>query len=127
MKVFILHGWTYELDKWDVFLAELKRRGVETVQLKVPGLTEQSDKAWDINDYIEWLDSKLQGESAPIVLGHSNGGRIALAYAQEYPHKIKQLILLDSAGVPQNSRGKNIKRVALKAAAKTGKILTPIP
>jgi pimeloyl-ACP methyl ester carboxylesterase len=37
-----------------------------------------------------------------VLLGHSNGGRIALAFAEKYPDKVKQLVLIDSAGIYHN-------------------------
>src|SRR5690349_17232860 len=99
-KVFIVHGWTYSLDKWTEICGLLRNMGIEPIQLRVPGLTEPSDKAWDIDGYVEWLNDKLKDEKNPVVIGHSNGGRISLAFVQKYPNKLGKLILIDSAGIP---------------------------
>src|ERR1043166_499473 len=99
MKIFIIHGWTYNLDRWTEFCQKLGDTGIELVQMHVPGLTEPSDAVWSIDDYVNWLHQKLAKEPKPIVLGHSNGGRIALAYCQKYPDHFKQLFLIDSAGM----------------------------
>lgn len=122
-KVFIIHGWTYDLDKWAKFLPLLTASGIEPVMLKVPGLTVASDKVWDINGYINWLDTQLKGESKPIVIGHSNGGRIALAYAQANPGRLGGIILIDSAGLAHNQLLPQAKLKTLRVLSKLGKPL----
>ncbi len=126
-KVFVVHGWSYNLDKWQKIVPLLKAQGVEPILLRVPGLTEPSDKVWTIDEYIDWLQNKLEGEDSPIVIGHSNGGRIALALLQKYPDRFKQLILIDSAGLPHNTVVGNTKLNTLKVIAKAGKPLAKIP
>jgi len=39
----------------------------------------------------------------PIVMGHSMGGAVALRYAEQYPQRVKQLILVDAAGLLEKS------------------------
>lgn len=126
-KVFIIHGWSYNLDKWQKLVPLLKARGLEPVLLKVPGLTEPSTKAWDINGYVNWLDQKLAGEKQPVVIGHSNGGRIALAYLQQHSGRFKQLILIDSAGLAHNTLVPKTKLATLRTLSKLGKPLARIP
>lgn len=127
MKIYIIHGWTYSLDKWQPLVGLLRARGIDAMQLKVPGLTEPSDKIWDIEKYINWLDDQLKGEKDPIIMGHSNGGRIALAYCNRYPNRFKQLILIDSAGVPHDVPAVALKLRLYKTLATLGKPLIFIP
>ena len=117
MKLFIIHGWTYTLGKWDELVANLND-DFEVVMLKVPGLSQPSEKVWDVPAYVDWLNQQLADEDKPAVIGHSNGGRIALAYAQAYPDKLSKLILIDSAGIPRQSGGVSLKRKILKPIAK---------
>lgn len=126
-KLFIIHGWTYSLDKWTDFCKLLRAQGIEPVQLRVPGLTQPSDEVWDIDGYIDWLDTQLADEKEPIVMGHSNGGRIALAYVKKHPGKIAKLILLDSAGIPHEQAKSKVKLQTLKVLSKAGKPLAHIP
>jgi pimeloyl-ACP methyl ester carboxylesterase len=127
MRVFIIHGWTYNLEKWEAFVALLRAQRVVVKQLKVPGLTTKSDKVWDIDGYINWLDEELKGEEHPIIIGHSNGGRIALAYSIKYPQRLKKLILIDSAGVPRDQLKAKIKLKVLWFLSKVGKVLSIVP
>ncbi len=126
-KIFIVHGWTYSLDKWDAACRQLQDRGIEPVLLRVPGLTDPSDETWDMPGYVEWLHAALGSESAPIVLGHSNGGRICLAYNQAHPKRIHQLFLLDSAGAYDARLRTRTKLAVLRTVSKIGKLLAFMP
>ncbi len=94
------------MEAWRPAIDSLKKENVELEFLKVPGLTKPSRKVWSIEDYVDWLDKELKSADRPIVLGHSNGGRILLNYCFEHPEKIKHLILLNSAGVLPSARQK---------------------
>ena len=121
-KIFIIHGWTYSLDKWTEVCKSLQAKGIEPVLLKVPGLTDPSDQVWDIEGYVDWLDKQLADEINPVIVGHSNGGRIALSYIQHNPGRIAKLILIDSAGVPHDERRSRAKLAILRGLSKIGKI-----
>lgn len=122
-KIFILHGWTYSTSAWDQCITELKAFGYDIVMLNVPGLTEPSDKVWTLEAYTEWLKNKLYGQTNVILMGHSNGGRIALSFASKYPEQLSHLILVDAAGIVHNEMPLRIKRAVFGSAAKIGKKL----
>ncbi len=103
---------------------KVKSAGYEPVMLHVPGLTEATDKVWTLHDYVEWLKEKLGQEQEAILIGHSNGGRIALAFAEKYPAKLKQLVLIDSAGIYQRGWLIRTKRAVFGAVARLGKKIT---
>jgi len=126
-QVFIIHGWTYSLDKWTDICEQLKAGGIDPVLLKVPGLTEPSDKVWDIDGYVDWLDGELRGVEAPVVIGHSNGGRIALSYVQKHPGRIARLVLIDSAGLPHDEFIPRAKLRFLRSIARAGKLFGRVP
>lgn len=122
-KVYIIHGWTYSLSAWEKLVPILKKKH-EIVQLKVPGLTTKDKSVWDINSYVLWLHEQVKDEKDLQIIAHSNGGRITLNYDNSYPSHIKNLILIDSAGVPRNEMSMSLKRSVFKAMAKVGKKLT---
>lgn len=124
-KIFILHGWTYSADKWQELVTCLKKSGFEPVLLDIPGLTAKTDKVWSLNDFSEWLNDQLgPAKEKAILVGHSNGGRIAVAFAAKYPHKLKNLILIDSAGVYHQELAIRFKRFVFAKIAKWGKKIT---
>lgn len=126
-RVYIIHGWTYKLDKWAKVCTQLKQRDIEPVLLKVPGLTDPSSNVWDIDGYIDWLNGKLKDFVKPIVVGHSNGGRIALTFVQKFPDRLGNLILIDSGGIAHNEAKAAAKLKTLKFIAKAGKPIARLP
>lgn len=51
--------------------------------------------AWNMAEDLESLRIHLGLEKLLAVLGHSNGGAMALAYAEKYPLRLDRLILVD--------------------------------
>lgn len=115
--IYIIHGWTYTIEPWTATVSVLRSWGYEVKQLRVPGLTEPSDEVWDIDSYVEWLHEELAGDKKPIIIGHSNGGRIALNYLNAYPNSFDKLILLNSAGINVNNQKVSFKRRLFKIAS----------
>lgn len=119
--LYIVHGWTYTVEPWKTTLAILRENGLKIKMLNVPGLTAPSDKVWTIEDYVKWADEAIP--DGAVALGHSNGGRILLNLCAKKPEKLKYLLLLDSAGVYEPSRKKQV----VGKLAKMGRPLKKIP
>jgi pimeloyl-ACP methyl ester carboxylesterase len=124
IKIFVLHGWTYQVEKWTLFIKSLEEKGFNVNLLKIPGLTEKLDSVWNIDNYVTWLNEKISNSEKVILIGHSNGGRISLAFALKYPQKVKQLILIDSTGIYHNELPIKLKRFVFKYIAKIGRKVT---
>lgn len=127
MDLYIVHGWAYSIDKWSIVLQLLKENDITPHMLLVPGLTKKSNQSWTIEQYCNWLDGELAGINNPVVLGHSNGGRIAMNYDITHPGRLKYLILLDSAGIRNSSKIIAVKLFVLKILAKLLKPAKKIP
>ena len=124
-QIVILHGWTYSLDKWTKFTNLLRKSGFEVYLPKIPGLTQESNEFWNLDKYAGWLNKELvKYQDKVILLGHSNGGRIAINFAVKYPNKIEKLILIDSAGIFHNELPIRLKRIVFKNISKIGKKFT---
>lgn len=119
-KLYIIHGWTYTVAPWKTTLDILKSRGVSVEMLHVPGLTEPSNKVWTIEEYAKWANKNIP--DGAIALGHSNGGRILLNLLSEKPEKLKHVILLDAAGIYEESKKRDAARVVSKVFAPLKKI-----
>ncbi|PID29449.1 hypothetical protein CR983_03915 [Candidatus Saccharibacteria bacterium] len=126
-RLYIIHGWAYSIEPWASTVAALRQHGIDVVQLRVPGLTAPSDQPWTIDQYVAWLDEQLADDPEPIVLGHSNGGRIALHYLDQHPGRFRHLILLASSGLELHARRLSIKRRVIQTAAKIFAPLKRIP
>lgn len=125
-KIYILHGWTYNTVKWKPFNDLLIKKGYKSKMFRVPGLTQPIKKPWTLDDYVRWLEGELPNKEV-ILIGHSNGGRISIAFALKHPRRIKHLILIDSAGIYHKELSLQIKRLMFTAAAKIGKRITKSP
>lgn len=120
-KIVIIPGWTYSVDRWANLSGELKKSGFNIEILKVPGLTQSSNEVWDLKKYAQWLKGELESEHEVTLVGHSNGGRIAIAYAIENPRKLSGLVLINSAGIFHNEPLLRLKRFVFRILSKTGK------
>lgn len=124
-RIFILHGWVRTIEKWQPFVNYLKDEKHEVTILKIPGLTQKIDGVWTLDRYVDWLKETLDKTTDKVILiGHSNGGRIALAFAARYPEKLEKLILIDAGGIRHSELPLAAKRLVFKIIAKIGKKLT---
>lgn len=123
MRILILHGWSYSADKWAPFIKLMEAEGLKPRLLEIPGLMAPIDKPWTLEDYVEWLKEKV-GKGKIVLVGHSNGGRISLAFALKYPECVERLILIDAAGIYHNELPIRLKRFVFKNLAGGGKKLT---
>lgn len=123
VDLYIIHGWTYRPEPWDEVIRLLKEQhAIRAELLRVPGLGEPSTAVWDIKDYVDWADKKLPERDA-IALGHSNGGRILLnLLADKGSKRLKGLILLDSAGIYEESTKRDLAKNLSKTFAPLKKL-----
>lgn len=124
-KIFILHGWSQEKNnrlKWEPFINQLKQNKINSEFLQIPGLDSKINRPWLLQDYMNWLKTKLPKNQKIILLGHSFGGQISTLYTSQNPNKVKKLILLDSSGIINKSLDRKIKQLIFYPLAKIGKI-----
>lgn len=115
--LYVLHGWTYSTRTWTRFVTELGEKGYEVVLLAIPGLTAPLPRPFDMNEYTTWLSEVLP--SSPVILmGHSFGGKLSIAFAANYPSRVKALILESSSGVVDHTLLARSKRAIFGMAAK---------
>lgn len=125
-KLFILHGWAVDPNnqqKWQPLIDRFTSMDLDVVFLPLPGLSTRLDQVWDLNDYATWVIAQLPNQPVAI-LGHSFGGQIAIRLAAKYSHRITQLVLVDSAGIRDQSINKRIKRLGFAFFAKVGRLFT---
>ena len=112
-ELYIIHGWAYSVEPWQKTIKILTEKYHYRIHtLHVPGLTDPSKKVWTIGEYVKWADSMIPDHS--IALGHSNGGRILMNLCIKKPTKLSQLILLDSAGIYEESFKRDCLRLISK-------------
>lgn len=123
--VLLLHGWGDSARGLsDLQAALAKHHRVLAVDLPGFGGTQAPEAAWDLDDYARFLQAmmqKLQLDQPYAVIGHSNGGALAIRAISLGCLRPQKLILLAAAGVRTNNQ---LKRFVLKVVAKTGDAAT---
>lgn len=119
-NLIFLHGWGQNIQMMQPIAKPfIKRNNVLIIDLPGFGESDEPKEVWSIYDYVEMVhefvkDLKLKN---PILIGHSFGGKISLAYAMK--HDPKKIVLLAS---PYK---KKIQKESLKL--KTLKALKKVP
>jgi pimeloyl-ACP methyl ester carboxylesterase len=97
----LLHGWGATKELMAPIAARLP--GFRAVIPDLPGFgaTGAPPAAWGPDEYAAWVLALLDrlGVAAADVVGHSNGGRIAIALTVAHPERVRRLVLTDSAGI----------------------------
>lgn len=121
MAVVLLHGFLENKTMWDVYVAELSRKyRVITIDLLGHGETESLGYVQTMEenaDVVYDVLSKLRIRKA-VLIGHSMGGYVALAFAELYPEKMKGLVLLNSTAKEDSIERKKNRDRAIKAVKK---------
>lgn len=106
---------------WDVYVSELsKKNRIITIDLLGHGATESLGYVQTMEenaDVVHEVLSKLKIRKA-ILVGHSMGGYVALAFAELYPEKVKGLVLLNSTSKEDSPERKKNRDRAIKAVKK---------
>lgn len=119
----LIHGWGDSLSTYDTLTDALKAYQVVRLDLPGFGATEPPKEVWGLTDYAQFVAAflaKLELKPQAIV-GHSNGGAVAIVGLADNVLTPKKLVLLASAGIRNRQ---SLRKYLLKAVAKFGKLLT---
>ena len=97
--IVLLHGFLENQTMWKAFVPELaKKYRVITINLLGHGQTECLGYVHSMEDQADMVHSVLHELKIKkaILVGHSMGGYVALAFAELYPDNMKGLVLLNS-------------------------------
>lgn len=119
--VLVLHGWGASIETVYPILAGLAP--VARVHaLDLPGFGESAPppEPWGVPEYQAFVAAYMDaaGLGRASIVGHSNGGRIAIRMAATEPARVAKLVLVDSAGVRPKRTLRWYRRVTM---AKVGK------
>lgn len=127
--VLMLHGWGDKAETYKALAEELA--GKYTVLMPdLPGFgqTEAPKQAWTLDSYAQFCEdflTKVGHTDIYGLVGHSNGGSIAIRGIATKRLEPSRLVLLASAGIRDSYSGRN---KALRLVAKAGKLVTaPLP
>lgn len=116
-----MHGWGASIETVASIVSALAPV-CEVHALDLPGFGESDPPptAWGAEEYRRFLSRfmDLIGVSKAALIGHSNGGRVAIAMAAAEPERVGRLVLVDSAGIRPRRTFTYYRKVS---AAKLGK------
>ncbi|MCA9343848.1 MAG: alpha/beta hydrolase [Candidatus Nomurabacteria bacterium] len=125
----MLHGWGDSLSTFDRIATTLSNK-YTVILLDLPGFggTQPPSQPWGLDEYAKFVadfSQKVGCQNLRAVVGHSNGGAIALRGLGSGVIRADKLVLLASAGIRNQYKG---RKRGLRLAAKTAKLMTkPLP
>jgi pimeloyl-ACP methyl ester carboxylesterase len=119
--VLVLHGWGASIEAVYPIVTGLSPAAT-VYALDLPGFG-QSDippEPWGVEEYQRFVAAFMDALAIerPAIVGHSNGGRIAIRMACTEPQRASRLVLVDSAGIRPRRTLSWYRRVGM---AKVGK------
>lgn len=119
--IVLLHGFLENQKMWQELVPELSQKNrIITIDLLGHGDSACLGYVHSMEDNAEMVAvvlSKLRIRKA-VLVGHSMGGYVALAFAELYPEKIKGLVLLNSTSKADSEERKANRDRAIKAVKK---------
>lgn len=117
--VVLLHGYLENLRMWESIGNELSKM-YHVVKIDLPG--HGKSKTYGKVHTMEFMAEKMKEVldelkvEDPIVIGHSMGGYVTLAFAELFPEKLKGFILLNSTSLPDSEEKKEQRLKAVETA-----------
>jgi len=128
-KIILLHGWGDNSKTFSQLLGEINTKDYQFYIPDLPGFgrTESPRESWGLSNYAEFVGEFIKKLDLKVycVIGHSNGGAIAIRALSNNYMQSEKLILIASAGIRGEYRG---RKMIMSLIAKAGKVATyPLP
>lgn len=124
--VIFLHGFCESKEVWAAFQERLSKN-YRTIAPDIPGFGDSpagnasilmGEAADELHDWLQGLDV-----NSSVLIGHSMGGYLALAYAKKYPEKVRALGLFHSTVFEDTEEKKAMRGKTIEFIRKNG--MTP--
>jgi pimeloyl-ACP methyl ester carboxylesterase len=99
--ILCVHGITANCRCWDVIAGALSpAHRILAMDLRGRGLSEKPETGYSINHHIDDIRALLddQGLDKVVLMGHSLGAFISLAFGAAFPDRVDRIILVDGGG-----------------------------
>ena len=119
--VVLLHGFLENKSMWNDFIPELsKKNRVIAIDLLGHGKCESLGYVHSMEDQADMVHAVLQELKIRkvVLIGHSMGGYVALAFAELYPEMMKGLVMQNSTSLADSDERKTNRNRAVKAVKK---------
>jgi pimeloyl-ACP methyl ester carboxylesterase len=119
--IVLLHGFLGNMQIWDNLLPELSSRyKVILIDLPGHGLTENFGYVHKMDVMAEAVKAVLNALQLRryVLIGHSMGGYVAMAFAEKYMDNLRGIVLFHSTAVADSEQKKLDRDKAIKVAKK---------
>ncbi len=123
--ILFLHGWADTSNSFETLSKEVikKNKDYQAILLDLPGFggTEQPPTAWGLEDYANFAHEFLKKVNIKpeVIIGHSNGGAIAIHGLAHKKLQSDKLVLIASAGIRDPA---SIRKATLQLLAQPAKL-----
>ncbi len=123
--VVLLHGFAEHAGVWDTMIPMLKNMQLLIPDLPGSGKSDPDNSGMLIDDYAVTVNELLKHEKIDkcILIGHSMGGYIALAFAEKFKNKLSGFGLFHSSAFADNDEKKGVRKKGIEFIKEHG----PVP
>lgn len=121
--VLLVHGFGEDSSIWDLQVDALKNHClIITLDLPGSGRTKPIAGSFSMEDYAELIHTLYNelGLNELILLGHSMGGYITLAYAEKYPQTLRAFGLIHSTAFADSEEKKQTRKKGIEFIRNNG-------
>ncbi len=112
LAVMLVHGFTEDRRIWDPLLTGMENK-YQWILPDLPGSGQSdfNDSLTTLKDFAEALQAIAEQENIRelVLIGHSMGGYISLAFAEKYPEKLLSLGLFHSSSYADSAEKKEAR------------------
>ena len=114
--VVLIHGFLENSTMWKNIIPELSKNRIITIDLLGHGKTDCLGYVHSMELFAKAINVVLKHLKIRkyILIGHSLGGYVALAFAEKHPQKVKGLCLMNSTSDDDNDERKTLRTRANK-------------
>lgn len=116
--IVLLHGFLESPKIWNGFL-KTKSIELDVLKLHLPNHRENPIIMDNLEDQADWLHEKIrkQGYENPVLIGHSLGGYLALAYLEKYEENLAGICLVNSSSFSDSEERKQQRDRIIRLSA----------
>ena len=118
-----LHGFCESKEVWAEFVKPLQQK-FRTIALDLPGFGDNTSSTPDLSmegmaDFVKQQLEQLSVKKC-ILIGHSMGGYVSMAFAERYSHLLSGLCLFHSSALPDTEEKKDNRNKTIEFVEKHG-------
>lgn len=113
--IVLVHGAWMGASAWDRVATDLRQRGYRVTAVELPGHGADTTPAsqLSLDGYVKTVLAALPPDGQAVVVGHSMGGMVISAVAEQAPSRVAELVYV-AGYLPQN--GESLYKIAMTDA-----------